>query len=107
MQVRGYFLVFVQLFEKYGTLIDRYTALIEKVSASIAARACGGAWCAPPPPQPFWAWPMRDAATPRAPAASAGSCNKLPPPWPRYKVYMHIVILHIVILHNIVISVAL
>eukprot|EP01052_Picozoa_sp_SAG31_P035523 SAG31_NODE_4300_length_3371_cov_8.759780_1_plen_143_part_10 len=32
-QVRGYFLVFVQLFEKYGTLIERYTALIEKVSA--------------------------------------------------------------------------
>eukprot|EP01052_Picozoa_sp_SAG31_P035080 SAG31_NODE_4186_length_3492_cov_1.799587_2_plen_390_part_00 len=28
-----YFLVFVQLFEKYGTLIERYTALIEKVSA--------------------------------------------------------------------------
>eukprot|EP01052_Picozoa_sp_SAG31_P048634 SAG31_NODE_10262_length_1163_cov_1.505639_1_plen_348_part_01 len=26
-----YFLVFVQLFEKYGTLIERYTALIEKV----------------------------------------------------------------------------
>ena len=34
-QVRGYFLVFVQLFEKYGTLIERYTALIEKVSALI------------------------------------------------------------------------
>eukprot|EP01052_Picozoa_sp_SAG31_P051864 SAG31_NODE_12522_length_935_cov_1.325359_1_plen_265_part_01 len=32
-KVRGYFLVFVQLFEKYGTLIERYTALIEKVSA--------------------------------------------------------------------------
>eukprot|EP01052_Picozoa_sp_SAG31_P009184 SAG31_NODE_478_length_15144_cov_15.165769_6_plen_204_part_00 len=32
-EVRGYFLVFVQLFEKYGTLIERYTALIEKVSA--------------------------------------------------------------------------
>eukprot|EP01052_Picozoa_sp_SAG31_P024586 SAG31_NODE_2102_length_6442_cov_1.702507_2_plen_1015_part_00 len=31
-QVRGYFLVFVQLLEKYGTLIERYTALIEKVS---------------------------------------------------------------------------
>eukprot|EP01052_Picozoa_sp_SAG31_P046585 SAG31_NODE_8968_length_1355_cov_1.694268_2_plen_141_part_01 len=30
-QVRGYFLVFVQLAEKYGTLIERYTALIEKV----------------------------------------------------------------------------
>eukprot|EP01052_Picozoa_sp_SAG31_P051914 SAG31_NODE_12558_length_932_cov_1.774310_2_plen_67_part_01 len=28
MQVRGYFLVFVQLFEKYGTLIERDTALI-------------------------------------------------------------------------------
>eukprot|EP01052_Picozoa_sp_SAG31_P036447 SAG31_NODE_4551_length_3145_cov_1.682534_2_plen_274_part_00 len=27
-----YFLVFVQLFEKYGTLIEIYTALIEKVS---------------------------------------------------------------------------
>eukprot|EP01052_Picozoa_sp_SAG31_P023476 SAG31_NODE_1937_length_6866_cov_3.173932_8_plen_154_part_00 len=27
-----YFLVFVQLFEKYGTLIERNTALIEKVS---------------------------------------------------------------------------
>eukprot|EP01052_Picozoa_sp_SAG31_P036828 SAG31_NODE_4653_length_3067_cov_27.573787_1_plen_226_part_00 len=35
MKVRGYFLVFVQLFEKYGTLIERYTALIEKVSALI------------------------------------------------------------------------
>eukprot|EP01052_Picozoa_sp_SAG31_P028573 SAG31_NODE_2770_length_5116_cov_3.834164_6_plen_188_part_00 len=34
-QVRGYFLVFVQLFEKYGTLIERYTALIEKVPALI------------------------------------------------------------------------
>eukprot|EP01052_Picozoa_sp_SAG31_P032651 SAG31_NODE_3601_length_4085_cov_1.880582_7_plen_119_part_00 len=31
-QVRGYFLVFVQLLETYGTLIERYTALIEKVS---------------------------------------------------------------------------
>eukprot|EP01052_Picozoa_sp_SAG31_P000885 SAG31_NODE_27_length_32731_cov_1443.130393_28_plen_236_part_00 len=30
-KVRGYFLVFVQLFEKYGTLIERHTALIEKV----------------------------------------------------------------------------
>eukprot|EP01052_Picozoa_sp_SAG31_P008871 SAG31_NODE_455_length_15433_cov_4.248728_6_plen_133_part_00 len=30
---RCYFLVFVQLFEKCGTLIERYTALIEKVSA--------------------------------------------------------------------------
>eukprot|EP01052_Picozoa_sp_SAG31_P025257 SAG31_NODE_2204_length_6198_cov_3.698967_2_plen_437_part_00 len=30
-----YFLVFVQLFEKYGTLIERYTALIEKLSALI------------------------------------------------------------------------
>ena len=36
-QVWGYFLVFVQLFEKYGTLIERYTALIEKVSALIGA----------------------------------------------------------------------
>eukprot|EP01052_Picozoa_sp_SAG31_P021767 SAG31_NODE_1699_length_7499_cov_5.315135_10_plen_122_part_00 len=27
-----YFLVFVQLFEKYGTLVERNTALIEKVS---------------------------------------------------------------------------
>eukprot|EP01052_Picozoa_sp_SAG31_P031950 SAG31_NODE_3449_length_4257_cov_2.277297_4_plen_99_part_00 len=27
-----YFLVFVQLFEKYGTLMERNTALIEKVS---------------------------------------------------------------------------
>eukprot|EP01052_Picozoa_sp_SAG31_P034478 SAG31_NODE_4034_length_3647_cov_26.004510_5_plen_100_part_00 len=27
-----YFLVFVQLFEKYGTLIERNTALIEKVA---------------------------------------------------------------------------
>eukprot|EP01052_Picozoa_sp_SAG31_P043016 SAG31_NODE_7029_length_1812_cov_2.639813_1_plen_37_part_10 len=25
-QVRGYFLVFVQLVEKYGTLIERHTA---------------------------------------------------------------------------------
>eukprot|EP01052_Picozoa_sp_SAG31_P035922 SAG31_NODE_4402_length_3267_cov_1.552715_5_plen_159_part_00 len=33
-----YFLVFVQLFEKYGTLIERYTALIEKVSALIVRR---------------------------------------------------------------------
>eukprot|EP01052_Picozoa_sp_SAG31_P039658 SAG31_NODE_5547_length_2465_cov_17.479290_2_plen_161_part_00 len=32
--VRGHVLVFVQLLEKYGTLIiERYTALIEKVSA--------------------------------------------------------------------------
>eukprot|EP01052_Picozoa_sp_SAG31_P012628 SAG31_NODE_743_length_12418_cov_3.780908_4_plen_101_part_00 len=36
-KVRGHFLVFVQLFEKYGTLIERYTALIEKVSAFIRA----------------------------------------------------------------------
>ena len=35
IQVRGYFLVFVQLFEKYGALIERYTALIEKVSPCI------------------------------------------------------------------------
>eukprot|EP01052_Picozoa_sp_SAG31_P018302 SAG31_NODE_1292_length_8967_cov_2.998985_3_plen_207_part_00 len=32
------FLVFVQLFEKYGTLIEGYTALIEKVSALIGFR---------------------------------------------------------------------
>eukprot|EP01052_Picozoa_sp_SAG31_P034296 SAG31_NODE_3989_length_3681_cov_6.728042_2_plen_321_part_00 len=31
----GYFLVFVQLSEKHGTLIERYTALIEKVSVLI------------------------------------------------------------------------
>eukprot|EP01052_Picozoa_sp_SAG31_P010898 SAG31_NODE_606_length_13607_cov_17.509846_7_plen_148_part_00 len=36
-QVRGYFLVFVQLFENYGTLIARYTALIEKVSPCIGS----------------------------------------------------------------------
>ena len=35
IQVRGYFLVFVQLLEKYGTLIERYTPLIENVSALI------------------------------------------------------------------------
>eukprot|EP01052_Picozoa_sp_SAG31_P046510 SAG31_NODE_8926_length_1362_cov_1.548694_2_plen_372_part_00 len=35
---RCYFLVFVQLFEKYGTLIERYTALIEKVPPCIAFR---------------------------------------------------------------------
>eukprot|EP01052_Picozoa_sp_SAG31_P040762 SAG31_NODE_5990_length_2224_cov_1.195294_1_plen_187_part_00 len=35
-QVRGYFLVFVQLFEQCATLLERYTALIEKVSALIA-----------------------------------------------------------------------
>eukprot|EP01052_Picozoa_sp_SAG31_P029527 SAG31_NODE_2942_length_4878_cov_6.517263_6_plen_134_part_00 len=34
-----YFLAFVQPFEKYGTLIERYTALIEKVSPCIAAAA--------------------------------------------------------------------
>eukprot|EP01052_Picozoa_sp_SAG31_P032815 SAG31_NODE_3638_length_4034_cov_4.484371_2_plen_142_part_00 len=33
-----YFLVFVQLFEKYGTFIERYTALIEKVSALIVSK---------------------------------------------------------------------
>eukprot|EP01052_Picozoa_sp_SAG31_P019450 SAG31_NODE_1417_length_8440_cov_7.706510_4_plen_248_part_00 len=38
IKVRGYFLVFVQLFEKYGTSIERYTALIERVSALIVAR---------------------------------------------------------------------
>eukprot|EP01052_Picozoa_sp_SAG31_P030044 SAG31_NODE_3047_length_4749_cov_3.010968_3_plen_209_part_00 len=37
-----YFLVFVQLFEKYGTLIQRYTALIEKVSALIVLRVITG-----------------------------------------------------------------
>eukprot|EP01052_Picozoa_sp_SAG31_P001177 SAG31_NODE_39_length_31377_cov_5.971482_8_plen_364_part_00 len=36
-QVRGYFLVFVQLFEKYGNLIERYTALNEEVSALIGS----------------------------------------------------------------------
>ena len=35
------FLVFVQLFEKYGTLIERNTALIEKVSPFIAATGEG------------------------------------------------------------------
>eukprot|EP01052_Picozoa_sp_SAG31_P004881 SAG31_NODE_207_length_20316_cov_20.465400_11_plen_116_part_00 len=35
VKVRVYFLVFVQLFVKYGTLIERYTALIEKVSPCI------------------------------------------------------------------------
>eukprot|EP01052_Picozoa_sp_SAG31_P014223 SAG31_NODE_875_length_11316_cov_8.924044_12_plen_136_part_00 len=43
-----YFLVYVQLFEKCGTLIERYTALIEKVSALIAHLY--NAWVAPPPP---------------------------------------------------------
>eukprot|EP01052_Picozoa_sp_SAG31_P023021 SAG31_NODE_1864_length_7036_cov_3.477584_7_plen_140_part_00 len=38
VQVRGYFLVFVRLSEKYGTLIERYTALIEKVSPCIRSR---------------------------------------------------------------------
>eukprot|EP01052_Picozoa_sp_SAG31_P027603 SAG31_NODE_2595_length_5421_cov_2.387636_5_plen_78_part_00 len=38
VEVRGYFLVFVQLLEKYGTLIERYTALIEKVSPCIGCR---------------------------------------------------------------------
>eukprot|EP01052_Picozoa_sp_SAG31_P028654 SAG31_NODE_2784_length_5092_cov_10.113158_8_plen_127_part_00 len=40
-----YFLVFVQLFEKYGTLIERNTALIEKVSsfrANAAEHRCRG-----------------------------------------------------------------
>eukprot|EP01052_Picozoa_sp_SAG31_P004859 SAG31_NODE_206_length_20335_cov_17.910160_12_plen_115_part_00 len=35
----GYFLVFVQILEKYGTLIEIYTALIEKVSAFIVSDA--------------------------------------------------------------------
>eukprot|EP01052_Picozoa_sp_SAG31_P035030 SAG31_NODE_4172_length_3511_cov_1.676143_3_plen_109_part_00 len=37
-----YFLVFVQLFEKYGTIIERNTALIEKVSPCrcSASRPC-------------------------------------------------------------------
>eukprot|EP01052_Picozoa_sp_SAG31_P001745 SAG31_NODE_59_length_29571_cov_20.443506_5_plen_79_part_00 len=37
-EVRGYFLVFVQLLEKYGTLIEINTALIEKVSPCIGSR---------------------------------------------------------------------
>eukprot|EP01052_Picozoa_sp_SAG31_P008328 SAG31_NODE_418_length_15893_cov_5.433899_13_plen_90_part_00 len=37
----GYVLVFVQLFEKYGTLIERYAALIEKVSALISGEGTG------------------------------------------------------------------
>eukprot|EP01052_Picozoa_sp_SAG31_P033062 SAG31_NODE_3690_length_3986_cov_1.671984_6_plen_407_part_00 len=36
-----YFLVFVQLFEKYGALIERNTALIEKLSPCRARAACG------------------------------------------------------------------
>eukprot|EP01052_Picozoa_sp_SAG31_P034148 SAG31_NODE_3949_length_3725_cov_1.821566_3_plen_63_part_00 len=40
-KVRGYFLVFVQPSEKYGTLIERYTALIKKVSALIAQSSYG------------------------------------------------------------------
>eukprot|EP01052_Picozoa_sp_SAG31_P003917 SAG31_NODE_155_length_22130_cov_9.540098_18_plen_135_part_00 len=58
-----YFLVFVQLFEKYGTLIERNTALIEKVSPCRAlsrSRADG----ADPEPQ-------RAARKPRAKARSA------------------------------------
>eukprot|EP01052_Picozoa_sp_SAG31_P021156 SAG31_NODE_1621_length_7724_cov_3.297049_5_plen_217_part_00 len=39
-----YFLVSVQLFEKCGTLIGRYTALIEKVSASIVLWVLCLAW---------------------------------------------------------------
>eukprot|EP01052_Picozoa_sp_SAG31_P037572 SAG31_NODE_4873_length_2893_cov_8.076951_2_plen_123_part_00 len=45
--VRGcYFLVFVQLFEKYGTFIERNTALIEKVSpcSALAASSCSVSW---------------------------------------------------------------
>eukprot|EP01052_Picozoa_sp_SAG31_P004240 SAG31_NODE_174_length_21353_cov_23.387974_10_plen_316_part_00 len=51
-QVRGYFLVFVQLFEKYGTLIERYTALIEKVSPCKASGIHHGG------PR---RWPMRNS----------------------------------------------
>eukprot|EP01052_Picozoa_sp_SAG31_P059448 SAG31_NODE_18747_length_624_cov_0.880000_1_plen_73_part_10 len=43
VQFRGkgcYFLVFVQLFEKYGTLIERNTALIEKVSPCRVRAGC-------------------------------------------------------------------
>eukprot|EP01052_Picozoa_sp_SAG31_P030087 SAG31_NODE_3057_length_4736_cov_28.760190_4_plen_220_part_00 len=40
---RSYFLVFVQLFEKYGTLIERNTALIEKVSPCRAGRQVSAA----------------------------------------------------------------
>eukprot|EP01052_Picozoa_sp_SAG31_P023837 SAG31_NODE_1989_length_6721_cov_5.737391_8_plen_364_part_00 len=39
-----YFLVFVQLFEKYGTLIERNTALIEKVSPCRKLRAARPAY---------------------------------------------------------------
>eukprot|EP01052_Picozoa_sp_SAG31_P029287 SAG31_NODE_2900_length_4934_cov_2.001448_2_plen_171_part_00 len=38
-QVRGYFLIFVQL---YGTLTERHTAAIEKVSASTGNKRKGG-----------------------------------------------------------------
>eukprot|EP01052_Picozoa_sp_SAG31_P021378 SAG31_NODE_1649_length_7638_cov_19.225096_5_plen_134_part_00 len=48
-----YFLVFVQLFEKYGTLIERFTALIEKVSP------CSG-----------FAWHRRLPALPHTPVCS-------------------------------------
>eukprot|EP01052_Picozoa_sp_SAG31_P001678 SAG31_NODE_56_length_29726_cov_41.443312_28_plen_468_part_00 len=42
MEGKGcYFLVFVKLFEKYGTLIEIYTALIEKVSPCIDAKKYG------------------------------------------------------------------
>eukprot|EP01052_Picozoa_sp_SAG31_P007407 SAG31_NODE_353_length_17229_cov_8.702160_11_plen_882_part_00 len=45
-----YFLVFVQLLEKYGTIIDeRYTALIEKVSPCIESKAQMAAMH-----KPFW-----------------------------------------------------
>eukprot|EP01052_Picozoa_sp_SAG31_P051050 SAG31_NODE_11941_length_983_cov_1.360860_1_plen_169_part_10 len=48
--VRGYFLVFVQLFEKYGTSIERHTALIEKVSALIGDTAPSNAGARAPGP---------------------------------------------------------
>eukprot|EP01052_Picozoa_sp_SAG31_P025337 SAG31_NODE_2215_length_6172_cov_3.268730_2_plen_166_part_00 len=45
-----YFLVYVQLFEKHGTLIERNTALIEKVSLCSTARASAArsSWAARP-----------------------------------------------------------
>eukprot|EP01052_Picozoa_sp_SAG31_P023955 SAG31_NODE_2008_length_6673_cov_3.990265_5_plen_149_part_00 len=43
---RSYFLVFVQLYEKYGTLIERNAALIEKVSPCRCYAREGFAHCA-------------------------------------------------------------
>eukprot|EP01052_Picozoa_sp_SAG31_P034687 SAG31_NODE_4087_length_3601_cov_3.169903_5_plen_379_part_01 len=107
---RSYFLVFAQLFERYGTLVERNTALIEEVSALIVFFRPADGMGAP-----------RNAAgnstsgeDVQAAALQQGELAQQAPTRLRpgilhivilYIVILYIVILHIVILHIVILHI--